>query len=377
MDLEKASALVTLVLVMMIYSVLSPHSANATEDSFLFEKNGFRIQLAGTGGNCAGCEWIAIDGSIPPEAGLYLQDFLVKNNLEGVRYNINFNSPGGSLIGAIRLGRVIRQLRMDTSVAKTVPYQERWHDTEKGQCYSACAYAFLGGVVRSVEPGDYGVHQFYSSALLQNPDGKVFTPMDFSVQQATTGLLLSYVMEMGVSAELVIEANKTLPTEMNVLSKQQLTDFKVSFDASYYGPWRIEAHRNGIVAFSRTQDEKRQMTIYCSVSRSAEMLVTYKDLDAPTSRGFVESLNDIQKFALLDRPILRSAVKVEIADARVQLRVPLSLGDLQALETDGNPDGAFTVHPDEPRAHYGAVYENLNLDGLAVNLRLARRNCIN
>ena len=120
MDLEKASALVTLVLV-MIYTVLSPHSANATEDRFLFEKNGFRIQLAGNGGNCAGCEWIGIDGSIPPEAGIYLQEFLVKNNLEGVRYNINFNSPGGSLIGAIRLGRIIRQLRMDTSVAKTVP----------------------------------------------------------------------------------------------------------------------------------------------------------------------------------------------------------------------------------------------------------------
>ena len=119
--------------------------------------------------------------------------------------------------------------------------------------------------MRSVEPGDYGVHQFYSSALLQNPDGKVFTPMDFSVQQATTGLLLSYVMEMGVSAELVIEANKTLPTDMNILSKQQLTDFKVSFDADHYGPWKIEAHRNGLVAFSRTQDEKRQMTIYCII----------------------------------------------------------------------------------------------------------------
>jgi len=376
MDLEKASALVTLVLV-MIYTVLSPHSANATEDRFLFEKNGFRIQLAGNGGNCAGCEWIGIDGSIPPEAGIYLQEFLVKNNLEGVRYNINFNSPGGSLIGAIRLGRVIRQLRMDTSVAKTVPYQERWHITEKGQCYSACAYAFLGGVVRSVEPGDYGVHQFYSSALLQNPDGKVFTPMDFSVQQATTGLLLSYVMEMGVSAELVIEANKTLPTDMNILSKQQLTDFKVSFDADHYGPWKIEAHRNGLVAFSRSQDEKRQMTIYCVGSRGAELLVTYSDMDASAVKNLEEIMSEIKKFSLLNRPILGASIKIEVADKKLQLRVPLSPDDIEAFKTDRDPEGMFTVHPDEPRAFYGAVYENLNLDGLAINVRLAQRNCVN
>ena len=171
--------------------------------------------------------------------------FIERNHLQGIHIYVYLNSPGGSLIGAIRLGRVIRNLGLNTAIAKTV-IDGRWYATKNGECYSACAYAFLAGVQRLAEAGEYGVHQFYQAALLQNPEGKVFTPIDFSVQQVTTGLLLSYVMEMGASAQLVVEANKTLPTDMNLLSKQQLIDFKVSFDPDHYGPWGIEAARNGL-----------------------------------------------------------------------------------------------------------------------------------
>jgi hypothetical protein len=85
-------------------------------------------------------------------------------------------------------------------------------------------------------------------------------------------------MEMGVSAELVVEANKTLPTDMNMLSRQQLVDFKVLFDPDHYGPWRIEAARNGLVAFSRSEDERRQMTIYCTRAHRPELLISYRNM---------------------------------------------------------------------------------------------------
>src|SRR5665811_186942 len=136
-----------------------------------------------------------------------------------VQFNVVFNSNGGSLAGSIRLGRVIRSLGMTTSIGKTRPDESAptaaggySHMIEKGVCYSACAYAFLGGVKRLAESGEYGVHQFFTDALLKDPDGKVFSPVDFSVQQTITGLLLAYVLEMGASPELVVEANKALPT---------------------------------------------------------------------------------------------------------------------------------------------------------------------
>jgi hypothetical protein len=54
----------------------------------------------------------------------------------------------------------------------------------------------------------------------------VFSPADFSAQQTVTGLLLSYVMAMGVDASLVVEANKTAPTNMNLLSDEELTELR-------------------------------------------------------------------------------------------------------------------------------------------------------
>ena len=177
-------------------------------------------------------------------------------------------------------------------------------------------------------------------------------------------------MEMGVSAQLVIEANKTLPTDMNVLSKQQLIEFRVSFDAHHYGSWALAPYGNGLVAFSRTEDAKRQMTLYCVTSNRAELLITFGDRD-------ISIFSDIQRFALLDRVIARSAIRIENSGAKLQMHIPVTSDDLQALETDKNPDGAFEVdQAHEPRAYWGAIYENLNLDGLVSGVRLVRRNCI-
>ena len=101
--------------------------------------------------------------------------------------NIEFNSPGGSLLGGIRLGRAIRMLAMNTSIGKTVlnsAFEEHsFYHTEKGICFSACAYAFLGGLTRVANGGEYGVHQFYTDALLKDPEGKVFSPVIFQLSK--------------------------------------------------------------------------------------------------------------------------------------------------------------------------------------------------
>lgn len=114
-------------------------------------------------------------------------------------------------------------------------------------------------------------------------------------------------MEMGASAQLVVEANKTLPTDMNLLSKQQLIDFKVSFDPDHYGPWGIEAARNGLVAFSRSQDDKRQITIYCAKPHRPELLITYKDMDPSALEYLKSALRQIRKLALLQRTLMMTS----------------------------------------------------------------------
>jgi hypothetical protein len=61
------------------------------------------------------------------------------------------HSPGGNAAEGAAIGRVIRRHKVATRVPA------------RYQCISACTMAFLGGVVRTIEPGSaYGVHTFYN-----------------------------------------------------------------------------------------------------------------------------------------------------------------------------------------------------------------------
>jgi hypothetical protein len=60
---------------------------------------------------------------------------------------ITFESQGGNIVAAIKLGRIIRLLQLDTVQLKRL------------YCASACALAFLGGVQRVAESGSIGFHQ--------------------------------------------------------------------------------------------------------------------------------------------------------------------------------------------------------------------------
>lgn len=371
----------SLIFASLIIALAAPAIAAPVDhprDSWLFEKDGFRIRYAGAGNT----EWIAIDGKIPPDADAFFKQYLVDKRLQGASFNITFNSEGGSLTGAIRLGRMIRKLGMRTSIGKTALDDSGHHIITKGVCYSACAYAFLGGVSRSVEGDEYGVHQFFTDALLKDPNGKVLSPVDFSVQQTVTGLLLSYVIEMGASAKLVVEANKTPPTKTYLLSKNQLMEFRVAFDPARYDDWKLKVFENGIVAYSQSQDEKKSMKIFCGSHGQATLLVTYR-IPAAVREKFITSFktgfSEIDSFSLLGHEIRRSEIALQARPDGISLQVPLTREMIQALETDKNTSGAFSVSKwgQNPRSLVALVYEHISLGSLAPSIRLAMRNCIN
>src|SRR5262245_39850740 len=58
---------------------------------------------------------------------------------------VRLESPGGSIDGGMQLGAVIRKLGLDTEIPASAG------------CYSACTFAFLGGIDRRVE-GKFGIH---------------------------------------------------------------------------------------------------------------------------------------------------------------------------------------------------------------------------
>src|ERR687891_83004 len=84
------------------------------------------MKFAVQGGfGCAGfapCVWIVADGAIAPDSAKHLRDLMYAKGLGGSQElsGIVINSPEGALIGAVSLGRLIREERLNAIVAKVV-----------------------------------------------------------------------------------------------------------------------------------------------------------------------------------------------------------------------------------------------------------------
>jgi hypothetical protein len=217
------------VLFYLCISFLIPNICSAAEK--------MKFKLA-SGGNSVICgrvcgEWVMAQGDITPESYLELAKFLETNKL-GKDIKIYLNSNGGSLLGGLMLGQVLRafeanvsigvttthrytgeSLRMITELAKSPYVSPNWKPDEnyfsydvvnedQGTCLSACAYAFFGGVQREV-PGKakLGLHQFFSDEAVRDPLSKQFTSYDLSLQQQLTALVADYVGKMGVDTFVV------------------------------------------------------------------------------------------------------------------------------------------------------------------------------
>jgi hypothetical protein len=138
-----------------------------------------------------GGRWtILLDGHIDALASSRLEALVVQKAITSA--DVYFNSPGGSLIAGMAIGRMLRQRGFDAHVGKrTADVRE----VVAGVCYSACPFAYAGGVRRCLKPDSVlGVHRAENRVPL--PDEKAFEKL--VSQQAT-----EYLLAMGVSPELV------------------------------------------------------------------------------------------------------------------------------------------------------------------------------
>lgn len=130
-----------------------------------------------------------------------------------------FNSPGGNVSAAMQIGRTIRLLGLDAFQIRQM------------ECASACALAFVGGVIRYADPGSIGVHRssFSSGAQLGRDEAVA------RVQEGTADIL-AYLREMGVDPSLLEFALRYDQTDMRYLSKSEMKSLGVTtFDGSGVG----------------------------------------------------------------------------------------------------------------------------------------------
>lgn len=125
--------------------------------------------------------------------------------------DVALDSPGGSVSDALEIGRVVRQLGIDTGI------------DAGAVCLSACPYIFVGGVTRVVsDEARFGVHQhsYGESTLL---------PAFLATQDIQSGQaeVLEHFDRMGIDLRIMGPALATPANEIYILSPDELTDWNV------------------------------------------------------------------------------------------------------------------------------------------------------
>jgi hypothetical protein len=178
--------------------------------------------------------WISASGAITADTPRDFETFAKTRNIAGM--TIALDSDGGSVLGALTLGRSIRKLGMITTVGRTVDLsandggRKRAKLLPRAFCESMCAFLLLAGVERQV-PAEARVmvHQIWLGDRRDDPTAANYSAEDLVVVQRDIGRLAQYTFEMGGSVDLLEIALKIPPWEpMRQLSRDEMRSMKMT-----------------------------------------------------------------------------------------------------------------------------------------------------
>ncbi|MEP3332248.1 hypothetical protein [Sedimentitalea sp.] len=242
-----------------------------------------RFSVWSNGGNCyETCKWISAEGLITDETPAAFERF-ISDGVPAV--SVYIDSPGGRLVPALTLGRRFRELGLSTSVGTTVPYEDSVNiaSTAPGNCQSACAYMFLGGVSRSLNGIGMSMHSFEGlkndldqvlgfhgvsltseelaetlrfDLLRTSASGEELAATGsllYGAAEFSSGIIVEYLTEMGIDARLLQDAiasdDDVNRLDMKFPSNERLNAFGVfSVQEEEYGPFLLQIVGEGLVA---------------------------------------------------------------------------------------------------------------------------------
>jgi hypothetical protein len=226
------------------------------------------------GGNdtrCEECAFIQASGEITPDTPKAFEAYIAAAPHYAPK-RIRLDSPGGNLGAGVALGEIIRARGYATEVGSDQvdpdghpAFGGRASERTKGQCASACAYAYLGGIERRLDGGSQlGFHRFYQQSALAEPTAKAFSGQDLDETQKLVAALVLYVMRMGADARVVALATEAGPNEMYWIQPEEARELRVVYEPRAWKPWRLETWQGGVVAISDTNDGSRRMSALCT-----------------------------------------------------------------------------------------------------------------
>lgn len=187
----------------------------------------FVLQRDGAAGDCgAACRPLVFaSGMITADTPKRFEAFARENAIEGAL--IALDSDGGSVRGALALGRAIRDLGLATTVGRRsdrAPAAPGGAAPLPATCESMCAFVLLGGVRREVpDKSRVLVHQIWLGDRRDDAVAASYSAEDLVLVQRDIGHIVRYTADMGGGAELIEVALRIPPWEpMRPLSRDEL-----------------------------------------------------------------------------------------------------------------------------------------------------------
>lgn len=296
------------------------------------------------------------------------------------RQAIVINSLGGFVVAAIRLGEIIREHQFLTVVGKTVPSGKsimQGHisisSLGPGECASACVFALAGGIERFLQDRSrIGVHQIsmdfknvYQTGVVSVED----LDQSFAFSQMAIGLAISHFIEMGIDPSIVTMMVSKTPAEIKWLSSAELASTKIIYDPKVFGDWTVEPYKAGLVAFTKSADGARQLTLFCSASRIKFKLTASGGAYA---MDFVSSIGDVKEIEVAGIRIAKPNFKISDLQGGMVI-----VGDWIGTEVKPEDRSIFSLFGETTgtAADLFSIY-GFNERGFDQSLRLVRKNCV-
>lgn len=132
---------------------------------------------------------IYLDGMFDTAAAARLAGLVAQERI--MRADVYFNSPGGSLLAAMAVGRLLRGYGFDAHVGRRSADPRQ---AGAAVCYSACPFGYAGGVRRFLAAESVlGVHEAANRVPVAD---------ESAFQQLVESQATQYLTGMGVSAAL-------------------------------------------------------------------------------------------------------------------------------------------------------------------------------
>lgn len=170
--------------------------------------------------------WVSATGMIRPDTVRDFETFAEKNDLHGA--TLALNSEGGSVHGAIALGRAVRRLAMTTTVGRTIDSLGKTGNAAtllpRADCESMCVFVLLAGAKRAVpNEARVRVHQIWLGDRRDDATAATYSAEDLVLVQRDIGKLAQYTIEMGGTVELLEVSLRIPPWEpMRSLTREEM-----------------------------------------------------------------------------------------------------------------------------------------------------------